>query len=282
MRVEHGVVTVLALLVASAATADRLSLRWQDINTRKVVRWEGDTAVVDPESQMNELTCNIFVNRDAVRNASESFGIPETWISISYHTDEELREKRNDLAKRAAKRGMVMDITKNEFRVNYDWVVQKSIHDIRDAARRIQSAARKSGYHKPRELVGAMASFVQELEYRLPGEFRINADGDRILTAGAMMPIQTLAEGWGDCDTKSLLFASLVRSLDLADVCFVAMQDHLFAAVRLRASPGDHVIRHNGSDWLLVELSDAWPLGHVPQDHLMTIRHGNYTLVELN
>ena len=49
---------------------------------------------------------------------------------------------------------------------------------------------------------------------------------DRI---GATMPVATLAQGWGDCDTKSLLFASLVRSIDLAEVCFITMDDHLFA-----------------------------------------------------
>ena len=123
---------------------------------------------------------------------------------------------------------------------------------------------------------------MQELKYQLPPEHRFNDEGEKILTAGATMPLETLANQCGDCDTKSLLFAGLVRSISLVDVIFVAIKDHLFAGIRINPSQGDHSIRHQGRDWVLIELSDSWPIGHVPENHLSVIRSGKYRVIDID
>lgn len=257
-------------------------MHWEDINTRDVVRWEGDTAIVAHGSKMTELSCSVRVDRNVIDRAEASFGIPESWTMISYSDEADLLRQQADLRRKSALRGIAMDKEGSVFRVDYAWVVAHSTQDLRDTATRIRAAARSSGYRTRRELVGALASFVQVLEYRIPPDRRVDDEGVRVLTAGATMPVATLAQGWGDCDTKSLLFASLVRSIDLAEVCFITMDDHLFGAVRMRPSEGDHAIRHNGAQWVLVELSDAWPLGHVPLDHWNAIVQGTYSVVDLD
>ena len=149
-------------------------------------------------------------------------------------------------------------------------------------ARTIRSTARRKGYRSVREIVGAFASFAQSLEYRVPPDHRMNEKGERILTAGAMMPLDTLTKAWGDCDSKSLLFASLVKSINLVDVCFLVLEDHLFAGVRLTPTKEDHAIRYKGRDWILIELTDAWPVGRIPQEHLKSIAQDMYEVVDLN
>ena len=52
----------------------------------------------------------------------------------------------------------------------------------------------------------------------------------------AKYPIETLGEGEGDCEDKSILFASLARALDY-DVRICVIPRHVFVAVRLDSSP---------------------------------------------
>jgi hypothetical protein len=275
---------LIALLTASSAFAlgtTRASFVWNDINTRVVVRWEGDVAVIQQGSSMKELSCRIKLNDSEVTFAIESFGIPKSWTSYTYRTDKELAEKQARIRKDAGKHGIKMHTDGNHFSVDYDWVIGKSTQKLRDVAKTIRSCARRKGYRTKRELVGAFTSFVQSLTYRIPPDSRVNAEGEQILTAGAMMPIETLSKKWGDCDSKCMLFASLVKAIDLVEVCFIVMDDHLFAAVQMRSEQEDHTVRYKNKDWILIELTDAWPIGRVPSNHLSGVILGKYEVVDL-
>ncbi len=277
----RNILLLLPLIVCVGLAPQKQQFVWQDINTREVVRWEGDTAVLRQGSQMNEIECTLRFDQKDVLFAMESFGIPEAWTTISYTDQDDLAKKQRALEHKAGLHGIKMLDGGNLFQVDYAWVVKRSKTHLKTAAKTIRSAAKRQGYRSTRELVGAFASFVQTLEYRIPSDFRINEDGEKILTAGAMMPLETITKQWGDCDTKSLLFASLVRSIDLVDVCFIVIDDHLFAGVQLRAERDDHSIRHRGKDWVLVELSDSWPLGRIPLDHHNGIVKGKFDIVDL-
>jgi len=274
--------SALALASTANGMVHRQTMQWNDINTREVVRWDGDTAILAQGAAMTELQCKILIDPNKVARAIESFGIPETWTKISYRTEDELKQQRTDLRNKAKQHGIKMNLEGDLFSVDYNWVVKKSVSDLHEIANIIRSTARRKGYRSRRELIGAVASFVQELQYQLPPDHRINEDGEKILTAGATMPLETLSNQRGDCDTKSLLFAGLVRSISLVDVIFVAIEEHLFAGIRMNPSPNDHSIQHQGRDWVLVELSDSWPIGHVPQNHLSVIRSGKYLVIDID
>ena len=283
MRTLFYLTCILTLTATSnAVVVQRQTIQWKDINTREVVRWDGDTAILAPGSSMTELRCKILIDPKKVAQAIELFGIPESWTKISYRTEDELAKQQTELRQKATAHGIKMNTEGNRFSVDYNWVVHQSVGDLHKTANTIRSTARRKGYRSRRELVGAIASFVQELHYQLPPEHRINDEGEKILTAGATMPLETLANQWGDCDTKSLLFAGLVRSIKLVDVIFVGVEDHLFVGIRMNPSQGDHSIPHEGRDWVLIELSDSWPIGHVPQNHLEVIRNGKYRVIDID
>ena len=282
MRLISFIIPTLLLVSTASAVLGRQSMQWKDINTREVVRWEGDTAILAQGTSMKELRCKILVDPNKVARAIDSFGIPETWTKITYRTEEELAQQRSELRKKAKTHGIKMDEEGNQFSVDYNWVVKQSVGDLQVIANQIRSTARRKGYRTRREIIGAIASFVQELQYQLPPAHRINEEGEKILTAGATMPLETLAIQQGDCDTKSLLFAGLVRSIKLVDVIFVAIEDHLFVGIRMNPSPWDHSIHHQGRDWVLIELSDSWPIGHVPQNHLTIIHSLNYKVIDID
>ena len=282
MRLISLIIPTLLLVSAANAVLGRQSMQWKDINTREVVRWEGDTAILAHDASMTELRCKILVDPNKVARAIDSFGIPEEWTKITYQTEEELAKRRSELRDKAKNHGIEMNEEGDQFSVDYNWVITQSVGDLQVIANNIRSTARRKGYRTRRELVGAIASFVQELQFQLPPAHRINEEGEKILTAGATMPLETLANQQGDCDTKSLLFAGLVRSIKLVDVIFVAIEDHLFAGIRMNPSQWDHSIRHQGRDWVLIELSDTWPIGHVPQNHLTIIHSGKYKVIDID
>jgi len=266
---------------ASALSIERIDFIWSDINTRDVLEWKGDMAILRRGSATKELSCRVTINSKDVDAAIDRFGIPKSWTSFTYKDDDDLVDKQYNLQKKAALHGIKMLKSGNQFVVDYTWVVNEDSRKLRDVAKLIQSTARRQGYRSRREIVGAFASFVQSLKYQLPPDQRVNDDGEVVLTVGAMMPLDTLFKQWGDCDSKSMLFAALVRSINLVNVTFIIMEDHLFAAVQLSPDRGEHYIRHNGDKWVLVELTDAWPLGRVPEKHLRNINSGDYRVVDL-
>ncbi len=272
----------LAAIMSGAFALGKKTFVWSDINTREVIRWDGDSAVVRQGSSMQELTCNITIDQSKVTEAIESFGIPKTWTTFMYTDERDLAKQQKELKAKAANYGIKMLEESNRFTIDYNWVINQNKSSIEEIAKRIRSTARRRGYRSRRELVGAFASFVQSLKYRVPRDYRLNGKNEKILTAGAMMPLETLAIGWGDCDSKSMLFAALVQSIDLVDVCFIVMDEHLFAAVQLRHNQDEQFIKHNGKDWVLIELTDAWPIGRVPQDRLNRVICENYSIVELD
>ena len=286
VQMQHSnTIFVGILLTASTASGlsiERYDFTWNDINTRDVVEWKGDTAVVRRGTSMQELSCRIKLDSQDIDRAIEQFGIPKEWTTISYSDDQDLAKKQQSLQSKASQHGIKMMDGGNKFVIDYAWVIEESTKDLRDVAKTIRSAARKKGYRSRRSIVGAFASFVQSLQYRIPPDKRVKDDGEEILTVGAMMPIETLSRQWGDCDSKSMLFASLVRSIDLVEVSFIVMDEHLFAAVQLSRTRDDHYINHNRDEWVLVELTDAWPLGRVPEKHLRNINSNNYTVVDLH
>ncbi|MBT5136006.1 MAG: hypothetical protein HOK75_05610 [Phycisphaerae bacterium] len=276
---------LLLCLTASSAFAGstkRYEFEWKDINTREVVRWEGDTAIVNPRSSITELDCSIKINNRDIDAAIESFGIPKSWTTFTYTSEDDLQKKQVSLQKKAARRGIKMSDDMKSYVIDYQWVIDQSSRELRDAAKDIRSIARRKGYRSRRELVGAFASFVQSLEYRLPPNNRIDDNGKEIITIGAIMPIEVLTNQWGDCDSKSMLFATLVRSIDLTEVVFIVKHEHVFAAVDVIPEPEDQTIRYKGDDWVLIELTDAWPIGRVPEEHIECIDQKQFEIVGLH
>jgi len=80
-------------------------------------------------------------------------------------------------------------------------------------------------YHSDREFAEAALDIVQQLKFE-----------PDITAFNTKYPIETLAEGSGDCEDRALLLVSLLRASGI-DAAVVVFPDHMGAAVRLRKSP---------------------------------------------
>jgi hypothetical protein len=83
----------------------------------------------------------------------------------------------------------------------------------------------------------------------------------------AKYPVETLCEGGGDCEDKSILFASLARALDY-DVRICCIPRHVFVAVRLDSSPTNGDVWHitiNDENYYTCETTyNEWLIGNLP------------------
>lgn len=125
---------------------------------------------------------------------------------------------------------------------------------IRELALRIVGSVKeRSHYGQAR----AILKFVQD---------RIKYMEDVLGVETLQTPLQTLRLGHGDCDDKSILFASLMLAIG-KPVKFVAIGrtkgrfQHVFPQVKI------------GSDWVSAETIYKWPLGKTPDGYQDYMEH---------
>jgi hypothetical protein len=142
-------------------------------------------------------------------------------------------------------------------------------------AQEILRKAKASGARDVRSQLAALASFVQHLPYEIPPKL---ADGKE--RAGLRTPMATMIWG-GDCDSKSLLLAGLVRSVDLCDATLVHVDNvpdgaprpagaraddavgHMIAGFNVPARPEDFTIDQGRHRYVLVETTSDWRIGRI-------------------
>ena len=78
-------------------------------------------------------------------------------------------------------------------------------------------------------------------------------------TCGLLPPARALLSGWGDCDTKTGLLASVLSSWNGMRIVGVAVPGHYLMAIRRLPAKGDMFVRHEGLEYVLVEpAGPAW------------------------
>lgn len=104
-------------------------------------------------------------------------------------------------------------------------------------------------------LIGAVASMAQTaLIYRVPPPL----DGERH-TGGLLPPATALVKGWGDCDTKTGLIASILANWPHMRMVGLAVPGHYLMGVLRIPNKGDVFVEHEGLQYVLIESAGpAW------------------------
>jgi hypothetical protein len=254
----------LEALAAISPDPEERRWAWEDVNSVPVLRWDGDVRVARPGAVARRLSVRVPVDLNRAHAMERAFGYDVDRAVIRYRTDEELASKRASLdavlgahgvVRRRAGEGDVLS-------PDYEWMIEASLEDVRPVARAILSEARRRGARGLREEFGAFASFVQQLRY---GESPAVDDGKHRF--GLSMPAWALATDTGDCDTRAVLLAALARSVRLCEVHLVrdAGHAHMLAAAEIPVQRGDAIVRAGERTLVLVETTDEWPVGRVPE-----------------
>ncbi len=123
----------------------------------------------------------------------------------------------------------------------------------------------------------AALAFVQKIPYRKPPDERAGR-----CTFGFLPPLEALAAGYGDCDTKSLLFASLADNGRGSEVILLRGPGHVVAGLECSGKEKGTRVRAFGRTFLICECSDGvWLPGEVSPEIQRDIDSGLYKSIRL-
>ncbi len=203
-------------------------------------------------------TVEFRLDFEQVRTAVGQHGVPESFLQLRYPADQADEYKRRW---RQVLRARGLDVQDS---LHADWKLMAeadstALMPVVEALR--AAAPSKSG---PRAWAGLVAAFVQSIPYHVPKSLEI-APG--FYFGECLPPLETLARGWGDCDTKSVLFAALLRCSGGPSAVLVLVPSHMFAGAGVVARSGDCAVSLSNQNYSLVEVTSPFPLGKVGDEY---------------
>ena len=280
----------------------RYGWSWEDHSSR-IVRFEGDRAVVDRNRAPTTYEIEVPIDVSLAEELEAHFGFPRHALAFWYRSPEELLERldaQQYALEACGMRFVPADGSTGELNMpragdgrrerggaegpdrrtgsigpDYQYLLDHSREGLRPVAQEILRKAKAAGARDLRSQLAALASFVQHLPYEIPPKL---ADGKE--RAGLRTPMATLIWG-GDCDSKSLLLAGLVRSIDLCDATLVHVDNvpdgatrpsgsraddavgHMIAGFNVPARPEDFTIDQGRQRYVLVETTSDWRIGRI-------------------
>lgn len=261
---------------ADSASRSTRSFAWSD--DRNALVYEGcETRYIDPKTAPQRLRITVDLDVDRMQRMQAHFGYSDGVLGSSFYTHtEELRSARETLTRRT----------------------QLALlgHGVRWKPSRRESENGLIG-PDPRELVGAFAELVRPLAEQLVRDCRpeckgphcdlgvealtsfvqraipytsVPPDRDGVERGGLRTPGATLLYG-GDCDSKSLLLATLIRSVrPEVGLLFIGVnldgEPHGMLGIAIDAPDCAKRIQHDGADFVLIESTSGFGIGYVSDD----------------
>lgn len=158
-----------------------------------------------------------------------------------------------------SERGFVIE-PGNVVEVDMPGLVRKNAPLIKPLADSFARAAKEHRYSST-DIVGAALSFAQTaMFYKEPDDV---VDG--VHNGGLLPPLTSVTYGWGDCDTKTGVVASVLANWPESKMVGVSVPGHYLMGILQVPEKGDNVLEFQGLQYVLLEpAGPAWlPPGHV-------------------
>ncbi|HEX4048887.1 MAG TPA: hypothetical protein VH309_13670 [Elusimicrobiota bacterium] len=114
------------------------------------------------------------------------------------------------------------------------------------------------------DIIGAVLSFAQTaVKYK-----NVDPIYKGKHTLGFLLPITTIVLGWGDCDTKSAMVASILANWDQMRMVGISVPGHYLMGVLQIPDKGDMYVEYQGLQYILLEpAGPGWfPPGQVAEE----------------
>lgn len=117
--------------------------------------------------------------------------------------------------------------------------------------------------------INSVIYFVQSIPYKIPP---LVYKGKK--TSGLFSPVICLTEGYGDCDTKSLLLCSILAHK--YELIYLTGARHAFIGIKITPTANQEYVEINGTKYVLCEMTSKWKLGKLPVSSVDDINKGKY------
>jgi len=129
-----------------------------------------------------------------------------------------------------------------------------------------------------RDYINLLLSWIQSIPY---SELVSRAESNG---SGFSPPVALLSANRGDCDSKSVLAAAMIRAfLPKVPIRLVLLPEHALLGVAISQAPGDEVINQNGLQLVLMEPTGPAPFafGEIAESSRADIARDLYVLEEV-
>jgi hypothetical protein len=235
-----------------------------------IARREGDTKFLTAGCTPMTIRISAKVNEAWADSFERYFGFPEHALdSVAYRVgDGSQAAIEKAITETLAQHGIICSA--QSIAPDHQWILDRSMPEVRDVADAVIQTywSGQRGRPNARQRIEALTSFVQNaIPYRKVDDGRNDAVKDGKYRCGLRTPGEVLLDG-GDCDSKSLLLATLIRSVDertpVALVyCMNDTTPHMCLAVGCDMFEGEQRINVNGTQMVLIETTSDWDMGHV-------------------
>ncbi|MDH4224498.1 MAG: hypothetical protein OEW12_02500 [Deltaproteobacteria bacterium] len=174
------------------------------------------------------------------------FGVPD-WMFKPYIVNAENLRARDE----AMQKGMFSQ-SGNLLLPDFDRLTARSLPFTRP----LYEMARQAAHGSRDEMIRMLLAFAQDVPYAIPPD----TSGGKVL-AGVLAPPQTLLEGWGDCDTKAVLLASVLAHDPEIGMVFLTLPNHMLMGIEGQPRPYQKYIEYQGKTYLLAEPAGPGQLG---------------------
>lgn len=151
----------------------------------------------------------------------------------------------------------------NTTRIDMPLVVKRNGPQIKPLAQTFERIAAQHGY-RSMDIIGSVLSFAQTaVKYKEPDDVYKGKH-----TGGILPPITTVVLGWGDCDTKTGMVASILSNWSQMRMVGISVPGHYLMAILQIPDKGDMFVEYQGLQYVLLEpAGPAWlPPGRVADE----------------
>jgi hypothetical protein len=175
--------------------------------------------------------------RSPIDNINRSFGLPKDFFQRSFSSEREIRQ--------IAEQGYFR-VNNNTASPDYNRMIKISRQITRPIYDMIMKKVGGSGsFQKP---IDELLKFCQDIPYKIPAEVYNNKQ-----TGGIFPPSLALTKGYADCDTKAVLFASVLLHNPRYKIVFITIPGHLFLAIKGVPKPYQKYVTYRGEKYILCE-----------------------------
>lgn len=144
-------------------------------------------------------------------------------------------------------------------------ITKRNVRKVKNVALSLNSSGEKLKYDSD-SIISAALSLVQTavVYENVPMQVKGRQTG------GIFPPLETLASGKGDCDTKSALLGSILLNWDRLKIVGVGVPGHYLIGILRNPAKGDAFVEYKGARYVLAEpAGPGWlPLGTVDRKTL--------------